>query len=531
MSTKPNILLIIIDHVAFAGHYGNTRYPYQWPRLEQFAKQGTWFDRAYCTTPICTPARASLMTGMRPSSHGLRWNSEYDILQSLKDFRSGQKLYSHHLSEQGYRNVFVGKWHCGKERLPQDYGMEGWGLPEYGNVYGSAAYKQYLAERDLEQPECFVEHNLLLPEEEQHTKVVLDPPNPWKYMEGCGVLEGPKEAHEQFFVANMVADRLEDLSKQKQPFCMTASFWGPHQPYFPSREFADLVNPEDIPEYPSWSEDLVNKPQRYRVHRDLRCDYRSHEKWPQWRIWQKVLARSYAQGLQTDAALGILFDKLDELGIAKDTLVLVTADHGDGVATHGGVWDKSSTFPEEVARIPMVVRWPGQVAVNQRQDCLVNTTDVTATMIAAAGGSADSIDGENLLQWCASDSTSVAHSQARDHLVCEHYGHSGDVLHQRIVYWRDWKYVAAYGDGDELYNLPEDPYELNNLIGAEQAREARQHCRTLLIADLKNERDKRAVKHPPSELEFMLVKSTARWPREERLLLHKLEHDHAMELA
>nr|AGO87438.1 hypothetical protein [uncultured bacterium B26B6] len=53
---KPNILLIIVDHVAFAGHYGNDRYPYRWPKLEAFARQGTWFERAYAATPICTPA-------------------------------------------------------------------------------------------------------------------------------------------------------------------------------------------------------------------------------------------------------------------------------------------------------------------------------------------------------------------------------------------------------------------------------------------------------------------------------------------
>jgi arylsulfatase A-like enzyme len=86
---RPNILLIIIDHVAIAGHYGNDRYPYTWPNLENFAGQGAWFERAYTVAPICTPARASIMTGQRPSRHGLRWNSEYSILQDLKDFRGG----------------------------------------------------------------------------------------------------------------------------------------------------------------------------------------------------------------------------------------------------------------------------------------------------------------------------------------------------------------------------------------------------------------------------------------------------------
>jgi arylsulfatase A-like enzyme len=155
---KPNILLIIIDHVAFAG-------------------EGAWFERAYAAAPICTPARASIMTGQRPSRHGLRWNSEYYIRQNLKDFRGGQRLYSHATAAQGYRNAFVGKWHCGRDRLPIDYGIEGWGLPEYGNVYGSEKYKAYLAEIGEAQPRCRIEHHLLSPEL-CGTTVLMDPPDP-----------------------------------------------------------------------------------------------------------------------------------------------------------------------------------------------------------------------------------------------------------------------------------------------------------------------------------------------------------------
>ena len=517
-SKKPNILLIIVDHVAFAGHYGSDRYPYVWPNLEKMAKKGSWFERAYTVAPICTPARASIMTGQRPSRHGLRWNSEYPIRQNLKDFREGQKLYSHALDDQGYRNAYVGKWHCGLKKLPTDYGIDGWGLPEYGNLYGSEKYKSYLKEIGESQPSCRIEHNLSLPDE-CGTTVMMDPPDPWKYMEGCGVLEGSSALHEQFFLAHTAEQSLRELAQDEQPFCLVASFWGPHQPYYPSEEFAAKIRPEEIPRYPSFDETLWDKPLRYSAHRDLKGDSRAREKWPTWDIWQTVLARCYAQGLQTDAAIGQLLNVLDELGLTDDTLVIVTADHGDTIASHGGVWDKHSTYPEELASIPLVMQWPGQVEAGKLIDKLVSSMDVTGTMLSAAGASVEDIDGRDLVPLCTSEQA----VDWPDHLICEHYGHSGDILHQRIIYKDDWKYVAVYGDMDELYNLSLDPHELDNLVDKPEYSDICSDLRKLIINELRMEREKRKEIFSQSELEFMLVNSTPEWPREEKMLLYKLE--------
>ena len=139
--------------------------------------------------------------------------------------------------------------------------------------------------------------------------------------------------------------------------------------------------------------------------------------------------------------------------MADDTLVIITADHGDTIASHGGVWDKHSTFTEEVARIPLAVRWPGRIRGGQRIDKLVTSMDVTGTLLAAAGAPIAEIDGRDLIGLCRPDD--IAEWPA--HLICEHYGHSGDVLHQRIAYEDKWKYVAVYGGDDELYDLAEDP--------------------------------------------------------------------------
>ena len=103
-----------------------------------------------------------------------------------------------------------------------------------------------------------------------------------------------------------------------------------------------MVDPADIPEYPSFNDDLSGRPLRHFFHREI--SHLSSQSWPDWSDWQRILARAYAQGLQTDAAVGDVLDTLDELELTDNTIVIWLADHGDAVAAHGGLWDKSNSF-------------------------------------------------------------------------------------------------------------------------------------------------------------------------------------------
>ncbi len=520
MHEKPNIIVILADHVAFAGHYGNDRYPYRWPHLEALAAQGAWFERAYAITPVCTPSRASFLTGKRPDKHGLRWNSEYPIPYNRTEFRDDEVLYAEALCKAGYDNHYFGKWHCGVARTAADYGLQGWSLPEYGNLYASDEYKAYLARIGEPQPTCRIDHHLLRPELDG-SDVLMDPDEPWDFMDGAGVLHGSAEAHEQNFVANMAVDKLMSLAREprEKPFSMVISLWGPHHPYYPSREFADLVDPAGIPPYPSFDEDLSHKPLRYRVQRDLRCQHRAFERWPDWPIWQTVLARCYASGLQTDAMIGRIADCLNEAGIADNTLLIVTADHGDGIAAHGAGWDKYSCFTEEVGRIPLVMRWPAKIPHGSKIASPVNLLDVTATMLDAAGATIDhplTLDGESLLPFTHG-------AKHRDEMICDHFGHSGDISFQKILYSDRWKYVSAWGDGDELYCLSDDPNELNNRISDEATFLRQRQMRDAIIEHIEARRDERRTWHREEFWEAGIVFSSPEWPREETLQLFKLK--------
>ena len=518
MSERPNIVVILADHVAFAGHYGSDRFDYRWPHLERIAQEGAWCDRAYAITPVCTPSRASFLTGKRPDKHGLRWNSEYPIPYNRTEFREDEELYAQHLVRAGYDNHYYGKWHCGIDKTAADYGLKGWSLPEYGNLYASDTYKDYLARIGEPQPMCKIEHHLLQPDLNGQD-VLMDPAEPWDYMDGAGILQGSPEVQEQFFVANMACDALRDLKDSNKPFSMVISMWGPHHPYYPSQEFADRINPADIPKYPSFDEDLSQKPWRYRVQRDLRCQHRAFERWPEWETWQTVLARCYAAGLQTDAAIGRVADCLDETGLAESTLFIVTADHGDGIAAHGAGWDKYSSFTEEVARIPLVMRHPSTIPAGTRIDTPVSLLDVTQTICTAASAAVDHplpMDGDDLIAMTNGKAT-------RDTLICDHFGHSGDVSFQKILYQDGWKYVACWGDGDELYDLTNDPFELTNRIADGTLMDRKHAMRRQIIDHLEERRAERASWHPAEFWEDGIVFSSPEWPREETLLLYKLK--------
>jgi arylsulfatase A-like enzyme len=180
---------------------GKGRFPYRWPHLEKIAVKGAWCESAYAITPVCTPSRASFLTGKRPDKHGMSWNSEYLVPYNLQELRDDEVLYSQHLAHAGYDIHYFGKWHCGINKTAQDYGLKGWSSPEYGNIYACEAYKDYLSRIGENHPKCMIVHHLLKPELDG-IEVLMDPAEPWDYIDGAGILLGSPKVNEQFFVAN-----------------------------------------------------------------------------------------------------------------------------------------------------------------------------------------------------------------------------------------------------------------------------------------------------------------------------------------
>jgi arylsulfatase A-like enzyme len=244
----------------------------------------------------------------------------------------------------------------------------------------------------------------------------------------------------------------------------------------------------DIPEHPSFRDPYRDRPHRHYIARDLH--HPGARRWREWPVWQEILARCYGQVLQLDAAVGAILDSLEALGLAEDTLVVYCADHGDAVASHAGLWDKASTFIEEVARVPMAIRWPARLPGGKRTGRLVSNMDVTATILEAAGAEVPAwMHSRSLLGLC------IDPEGARwpDQVICEHHGHGEDMV-QRIIVRGPYKYVACLYDRDELYDLSRDPWELDDLARDPGHAEVKRDLRSRLVQHMEATRDAAGAK-------------------------------------
>ena len=452
---RPNVVWLLTDHHAYLQHVSQGGPTPAIPTCRRIAAEGVEFRRAYAVCPLCTPARASMLTGVYPHRHGMVMNN--GDCGSRLDFEPDARLFSHYLNDAGYRCGYFGKWHVGEERGPLDYGFEGWSMLGYGHAYWDDAYAAYLDEQGLPQAEVDVEWHFGKRELVGQRLRLSDEPNWFRLMESAGRLSTPVETHEAWFVSHLACRWLEERARDGAPFCLRVDVWGPHQPYFVAPPFAGSVDPRSIPEYPNFAHDLADRPAMHRRFRDGRhkaCTI-GHD----WAAWQPVVARCYAHVTQVDAALGRVLDTLDRLGLADNTLVMYTADHGDAIGSQGGVFDKDSLMVEETERIPLALRWPGHLPAGRVTDAFATHMDLVPTALDAARADLPPMDGESLLRVAADPS-----APWRDDLMCQHHGH-GHPAFQRLLAWDRYKYVAHLDDLDELYDLAADPCELRNRIG------------------------------------------------------------------
>lgn len=466
---KPNILWLMGDHFAFK-HHVDLYSQLQLKTYNRLAAEGVVFDQAYSVCPLCQPARSSMLTGVFPHRHGILINDE----ESGKSysFAPDQKFINHFLEKAGYRNVYFGKWHCGYDKIPADYGFEGWSLPGYGYPYVTERYSKYLEEKGLPHPKVLLEWDIRNPENEGRT---FDLFGPWV---AAGKLTGPLETHESSFVADMVCRWLNDNSADDRPFFMQVNVWGPHHPYHSAGDFIDSVDSESLAEYPGFGESLGKRPGNYEACRKKwECKDRDRS----WKKWQKVLGRCYEQVMIVDNALGQVVSTLDKLGMGENTLVIYTADHGDMIASQGGLMNKDAIMLEETMRVPMALRWPKGFEGGKISRALVSNMDLAATVLDAGKANGDfmAADSESLLPLCRNPE-----AKGREVLVSECHGEARVEFFQRMLRWKNYKYIAHLDDIDELYNLEKDPFELSNAVEDPQYQDILKQARVLLIEEM-----------------------------------------------
>jgi len=435
----PNILWIGVDQMRqdTPGCYGNR--VCRTPNIDRLAREGTRFTRAYTTCCLCSPARASMLTGMYAFRHGMGTNC--DLYHSLAaELPQPGMLLHHRLAELGYQCGFAGKWHVGATKGATDYGFEGLGLPGYGNITKTAEFRDYLTSRNL----------------------VYGPVrrpifgNPGNKTLLAGIWDGPAESTPSYYLANYTIRLLDRFAESGKPFFMDCQFWGPHSPHLPSQEFAGSHDRGGIEPWPNWNDDLSGKPasvRRFRsdFYRDLPGD---------WKGWREIIGLYYDYASMIDRQIGRVLNHLDKLGLSDRTIVIFEADHGDMIGSHG-LFDKGFMFEEDF-RIPMIVRRPGGRGAGQTCDAFVYNMDIFPTILDALGRPDAKLDGQSFL--AALEGRPLPNPRRAAYL--EFHG-IRYLYSQRALVSRDgYKYIFNAGDFDEMYDLNQDPGELHNRIAS-----------------------------------------------------------------
>ncbi len=456
MSTQPNILLILTDQHRYDIVGANGSAICRSPHLDGLAAGGVTFRQAYSICPLCTPARASMYTGLAPHKHGVVRNVE-SSMPNAPSIGGAIPTLGERLRGGGYETFYLGKWHAGS-RLPSECGFAGQDVEGYGDAGGNPYYLDYLRTRGLDRPTVTpvgvgYPHNLLL----------------------AGRMSGPVEASVPYFLAESAIERITARADADGPFFLALNFWGPHAPYVPCEPYASMYDPADIPPWGNFADDFAGKPPLYRRHHDSFVgEGNPRRSWAECAEWAALY---FGFATQIDDQIGRVLDALDNNGLADETAVIFSTDHGDLAGSHGGMHDKNAFCVEELMHIPMIARLPGAAAPGRTCSLPVSNLDIPATVTDIAGlGVPETFDGRSLLPILRGEEP----QDWPDHVTAECFG-VHFAYETRMVVWGHHKYVFHPGAFDELYDRQADPHELTNLIDSPEHSDVLRECRRRLL--------------------------------------------------
>jgi len=432
-----NILLIHSDQHRFDCVGANQPYAadgpgrrVRTPNLDRLAREGTTFTHAFTPNPVCSPARACLQTGTWATTHKCVTIPNTEAFQTADP---GLPVMTRLLADAGYRVGHVGKFHLEVTGGPTDHGAE--------TYIGNSGYREWRQAQGL-------------------------PPQPADnglYGQIDPVTPGQTSLAWQ---AGQVEDLLGQFATTERtgtPFFLR---WDPPEPHLPNRvpqELVDLFPAASLPPWASFPDPLENKPA---------VQHRTRTRWGlggwDWSAWSELVSRYLADVHLLDMQIGRLLDTLDRLGLAEDTLVIYTTDHGDMTGGHG-MLDKHYVMYEDIMRVPLFMRLPGTIPAGDVQEGFVShEIDIARSILNAAGIEPPaSYVGRDLLADAAGHPAIPPHED----IFAQYQGTHQGLYSQRMLRDRRWKYIYNPVSFDELYDLENDPGELHNLIDAPEASE------------------------------------------------------------
>lgn len=416
---SPNILLVHSDQHRYDCLGVNGHPLVQTPNLDRLAADGLNFSRAFTPSPICVPARASLLTGVWPTEHLSIANAD---TEAPRPFRQDLPTFSQVLNQAGYRLGFVGKWQIHRQKPPTDFGFH-----DYIDDSGYTAWRAELG----------------LPPQ-PHTNRWFGEIDPW-------IQPGQSRLG---WGADCVLGLLRAYARGSSPFFLR---WDPSEPHLPNivpEPYALLIPPEHIAPWPSFPDPLLSKPF---IQSQMRRTWQVDD-WT-WEQWAPVVSRYLGEISLLDAQVGRVLAELDHLGLAENTLVIYTCDHGDLCGAHGMI-DKHYVMYDDVVHVPLIMRWPARVRSGQLCDSFVcHELDLAATFCEVAGVPAPAtFKGHSLLPLLRGE-----RMETRQDIFAMYQGNQFGLYSQRMVRDHRWKYIWNATAQDELYDLENDPGELTNL--------------------------------------------------------------------
>ena len=429
--TPPNVLWICTDQqrwdsiAALGNRHINT------PNIDRLAAAGTACTNAFCQAPICTPSRASFLTGCYASTvHGCSNGNSH--------WAEAAPLVTGLLADAGYCCGLAGKLHLAGahgriEPRPRDdgYSVFHWSHDPRDTWPAGHAYRDWVADRGAHLGRTYAKLG---------------------YM--------PAELHQTTFCADQAIEFME--FSWTQPWLMSVNIFDPHAAFDPPADYLARYNLDDMPAPAYQPSDLAAQELLKGV------DFQTAARDPDSFDARGKIAAYYAMIELIDHNVGRMLDALERTGQADNTLVIFTSDHGEMLGDHGLLL-KGCRFYEGLVHVPLILRWPGRITAGATTDALVELTDLAPTLLDAAELPVpEHMAGRSLLPLLRG-----ATAEHRGEVRCEYYAalrslkrNLGAWSDSRATMIRDRRYKLAVYHGHpvgELFDLQEDPHEHRNL--------------------------------------------------------------------